>query len=81
MQPGDKTAKKTPVLSCNHGVHSFLREVEPYPIILGGGLSPLIATALFAEYGSPVSVAGYMVAMALLSAACTFALRPIRANA
>jgi len=43
---GDKTAKKTPVLSCNHGVHSFLREVEPYPIILGGGLSRYFARSL-----------------------------------
>jgi hypothetical protein len=46
LQPGDKTAKKTPVLSCNHGVHSFLREVEPYPIILGGGLSRYFARSL-----------------------------------
>jgi hypothetical protein len=47
--------------------------------ILGGGLSPLIATALLAEYGWS-SVAGYMVAMALLSAACAFGLRPLRSD-
>jgi hypothetical protein len=29
LQPGDKTAKKTPVLSRNHGVHCFLRAICP----------------------------------------------------
>jgi len=44
-------------------------------------LSPLLATALLAEYGSPYAVAGYMVAMAMLSTACAFGLRPLRAGA
>jgi MFS transporter, MHS family, shikimate and dehydroshikimate transport protein len=48
--------------------------------ILGGGLSPLIATALLAEYGSPFPVAAYMVAMALFSAACAYGLRPVRTD-
>jgi hypothetical protein len=29
LQPGDKTAKKTPVFSRNHGVHCFLRAICP----------------------------------------------------
>jgi MFS family permease len=56
---------------------SLVQQIGP---ILGGGLSPLIATALLAEYGTPTAVAGYMVAMALLSAACTFGLRPLRTD-
>jgi hypothetical protein len=43
--------------------------VQQLGLILGGGLSPLIAIALLAEYGW-TSVAGYMVAIALLSADC-----------
>jgi MFS family permease len=61
--------------------YSGLSLVQQLGPILGGGLSPLVATALLAEYGSSLWVAGYMVAMALLSAACTFALRPLRAGA
>jgi MFS transporter, MHS family, shikimate and dehydroshikimate transport protein len=57
---------------------SLVQQLGP---ILGGGLSPLIATALLAAYGSSSWVAGYMVAMGLLSAACTFGLRPLRADA
>jgi MHS family shikimate/dehydroshikimate transporter-like MFS transporter len=57
---------------------SLVQQVGP---ILGGGLSPLLATALLAEYGSPYAVAGYMVAMAMLSTACAFGLRPLRAGA
>ncbi|GJD53917.1 Fosfomycin resistance protein AbaF [Methylobacterium crusticola] len=60
--------------------YSGLSLVQQLGPILGGGLSPLVATALLAEYGSASWVAGYMVAMALLSAACTFGLRPLRAG-
>ena len=61
--------------------YSGLSLVQQLGPILGGGLSPLIATALLAAYGSPSSVAFYMAAMALFSAACTFGLRPLRAGA
>jgi MFS transporter, MHS family, shikimate and dehydroshikimate transport protein len=61
--------------------YSGLSLVQQLGPILGGGLSPLIATALLAAYGSPSWVAGYMAAMALFSAACTFGLRPLRAGA
>ena len=51
---------------------SLVQQIGP---ILGGGLSPLIATALLAEYGSPSTVAVYMIAMAILSAVCALCLR------
>jgi MHS family shikimate/dehydroshikimate transporter-like MFS transporter len=60
--------------------YSGLSLVQQLGPILGGGLSPLIATALLAAYGSPSWVAVYMAAMALFSAACTFGLRPLRAG-
>jgi MFS family permease len=60
--------------------YSGLSLVQQLGPILGGGLSPLIATALLAEYGSTFWIAGYMVAMALFSAGCAFALRPIHAD-
>ncbi len=52
---------------------SLVQQIGP---ILGGGLSPLIATALLAESGSFPTVAIYMIAMAILSAACALLLRP-----
>ena len=51
---------------------SMVQQIGP---ILGGGLSPLIATWLLAEYGSTSPIAAYMAAIALLSAACTLGLR------
>ena len=51
---------------------SLVQQIGP---LLGGGLSPLISTALLAAYGSAWAVAAYMVAMALFSAACTIGLR------
>jgi hypothetical protein len=54
--------------------------VQQFGPILGGGLSPLIATALLAEFGSPFPVAIYMVATALFSAGCAYGLRPLRAD-
>lgn len=54
---------------------SLVQQIGP---ILGGGLSPLIATALLASYGSFQWVAAYMAAIALLSAACAYGLRPLR---
>lgn len=53
---------------------SIVQQVGP---ILGGGLSPLIATALLAEYGTTWWVSAYMAAIAILSAACVLALRPV----
>ncbi|WP_247457477.1 MFS transporter [Bradyrhizobium sp. 2] len=61
--------------------YSGLSLVQQLGPILGGGLSPLIATALLAAYGSPSWVAVYMAAIALFSAACTFGLRPLRVGA
>jgi len=54
---------------------SLVQQIGP---ILGGGLSPLIATALLAEQGSTAMIAAYMAAMALLSGACALALRQLR---
>ena len=59
--------------------YSGLSLVQQLGPILGGGLSPLIATALLAEYVASW-VAGYMVAMALFAAGCAFGLRPIRSG-
>jgi MFS family permease len=60
--------------------YSGLSLVQQFGPILGGGLSPLIATALLAAYGSPFWVAVYMAAMALFSAACAHGLRPQHAE-
>jgi MHS family shikimate/dehydroshikimate transporter-like MFS transporter len=56
--------------------YSGLSVVQQVGPILGGGLSPLVATALLAEYGATWPVAIYMAAMAVLSAACALMLRP-----
>jgi metabolite-proton symporter len=52
---------------------SLVQQIGP---ILGGGVSPLIATTLLAQYGSVGAVAAYMAGIALLSALCALALRP-----
>lgn len=52
---------------------SVVQQVGP---ILGGGLSPLVATALLAEYGTTGLVALHMAGMAVLSGLCALALRP-----
>ena len=54
---------------------SLVQQIGP---ILGGGLSPLIATLLLAEYGSSATVALYMAAMAVLSALCVIGLKPLQ---
>jgi metabolite-proton symporter len=54
---------------------SLVQQIGP---LLGGGLSPIIATALLAAYGTPSAVAGYMAAIAILSALCAAALRETR---
>jgi MFS transporter, MHS family, shikimate and dehydroshikimate transport protein len=54
---------------------SLVQQIGP---ILGGGLSPLIATALLASYGTPRAVAVYMTGIAVLSAVCAAALRETR---
>jgi MFS transporter, MHS family, shikimate and dehydroshikimate transport protein len=61
--------------------YSGLSLVQQLGPILGGGLSPLVATALLAAYGSPWVVAVYMVGMAVVSAACTLGLRPLHKTA
>ena len=54
---------------------SLVQQIGP---ILGGGLSPLLATMLLAEYaGTTVPIAAYMAFMAVFSAICALALRPI----
>ncbi len=53
---------------------SLVQQIGP---IIGGGVSPLIATTLLAEYSNNVMpIVLYMALMALVSAACAFALRP-----
>jgi metabolite-proton symporter len=42
--------------------------------ILGGGIAPLLATWLYAEFGSTVAVSGYFVAVSVISLACTVVL-------
>jgi MFS transporter, MHS family, shikimate and dehydroshikimate transport protein len=58
--------------------YSGLSVVQQVGPILGGGLSPLVATALLAEYGATWPVVIYMAAMAVLSGACALMLRPQR---
>jgi metabolite-proton symporter len=55
--------------------YSGLSLVQQIGAILGGGLSPLIATTLFAAYGSTTAVVYYMAGVALLSALCALGLR------
>ncbi|TDD08851.1 MFS transporter [Saccharopolyspora terrae] len=42
--------------------------------ILGGGIAPMICTALFAATGSSLSIAGYVVVLCLISFASTYLL-------
>lgn len=56
--------------------YSGLSVVQQVGPILGGGLSPLVATALLAEYGTTGPIALYMAGMAVLSGLCALALRP-----
>jgi len=57
---------------------SLVQQIGP---ILGGGLSPLLATTLIAEYpGNTAPIAVYMALMAVFSAVCAFALRPARSE-
>jgi MFS family permease len=51
---------------------SLVQQIGP---ILGGGLSPLVATALLAAWGSIVPVGIYMLAIAVFSAVCALGLR------
>ncbi|TCL03196.1 MFS transporter [Sodalis ligni] len=51
---------------------SLVQQIGP---ILGGGISPLVATALLIQYHNYNMVAVYMIAIALLSASCALALR------
>jgi MFS family permease len=54
---------------------SLVQQIGP---ILGGGLSPIIATALLAQYRSVVPIVIYMSGIALVSGACALALRTPR---
>lgn len=51
---------------------SLVQQIGP---ILGGGLSPLVATALLAGYHTVTPIAFYMAGIAVLSALCALALR------
>jgi MFS transporter, MHS family, shikimate and dehydroshikimate transport protein len=51
---------------------SLVQQIGP---ILGGGLSPIIATALLTQYGSVSPIVIYMTGIALVSGACALALR------
>jgi MFS family permease len=42
--------------------------------ILGGGIAPLTATWLYAEYGTTVAISAYFVTVSAISLACTFVL-------
>ena len=57
---------------------SLVQQIGP---ILGGGLSPLVATALLAKYSSFWPVAVYMAGIALLSAICALRLPETRPSA
>lgn len=55
---------------------SLVQQIGP---ILGGGMSPLIATTLLAEYSNnTMPIAIYMAVMAVFSAVCAFTLRPVK---
>lgn len=58
--------------------YSGLSLVQQLGPLLGGGLSPLVAVFLLAEYNSPWPVAAYMAGMALLSALCTIGLKELK---
>lgn len=54
---------------------SLVQQIGP---ILGGGLSPLVATSLLAEYGgTTLPIAIYMALMAVVSGICASLLRPV----
>ncbi|MEJ2866207.1 MFS transporter [Actinomycetospora sp. OC33-EN08] len=44
-------------------------------VLLGGGIAPIVATALVAGTGTSMSVAGYVAALSLLSLACVLLVR------
>ncbi|MCA4131796.1 MFS transporter [Arthrobacter sp. M4] len=58
--------------------YSGLSLVQQLGPILGGGLSPLIAATLLAQYGTSNAVMAYMIIIAVISAGCAYALRPIK---
>ena len=80
---GDRVGRKVALLTTilMMGIGTVLIGLMPSALvqqlgpILGGGLSPLIATALFSEYGTPWTVAIYMVALAILSTVCAIGLK------
>ncbi|MEA5457017.1 MFS transporter [Sinomonas sp. JGH33] len=58
--------------------YSGLSLVQQLGPILGGGLSPLIAATLLAQYGTSSAVVAYMIVVALISAGCALFLRPAK---
>jgi MFS family permease len=42
--------------------------------ILGGGIAPFVATALFAQFGSSSAITAYFVFLSLVSLTCTLVL-------
>lgn len=55
---------------------SLVQQIGP---ILGGGMSPIIATMLLTKYASFSYVVAYMVGIAAISAFCAYKLKAIRA--
>lgn len=45
--------------------------------VVGGGLAPIIATALFAHYGSTIPIAIYLLGVCMISLVCVAMLRPV----
>ncbi|WP_165922220.1 MFS transporter [Pseudonocardia endophytica] len=45
--------------------------------VLGGGFAPIVATALFAASGTSLAIAGYLVAMSLITVLCVSLVRDI----
>lgn len=54
---------------------SLVQQIGP---VLGGGISPIIATMLLTQYGSYGYVVAYMIAIAVLSSGCAFLLKAKR---
>jgi MFS family permease len=48
--------------------------------VVGGGLAPIVATALFARFQSSTAISGYLFVMCVISLACT-AMLSVRARA
>jgi MFS family permease len=56
--------------------YSGLSLVHQFGALLGGGLSPFVCTLLLTEFGSWSMVAAYMIAVCVISAVCSYVLKP-----